>query len=164
MSSADVIRAGLDLTPAHTAASEYDIKKAYEYVHSVIDTADDDEDLLWHGWALREAILAGMQSVIEEECGCESPGVEKESDAMFDACKYGKAAFSQMAAKMNNELKPCPFCGNVPDVVTSWIPRKVYSTMCVYPNCATRPGTDYFSEKRLAVNAWNNRNKGEIKA
>ena len=111
-----------------------------------------------------DTLVKQLEEECDDECGCESPGVEKESDAMFDACKYGKAAFSQMAAKMNNELKPCPFCGNVPDVVTSWIPRKVYSTMCVYPNCTTRPGTDYFSKRCLAVNAWNNRNKGEIKA
>ena len=31
-----------------------------DYVDSVLHTADYKQDLLWHGWALREAFLAGI--------------------------------------------------------------------------------------------------------
>jgi hypothetical protein len=37
-----------------------DIPAAYEYVDSVLHTADDPRSLGWHGWALREAFLAGI--------------------------------------------------------------------------------------------------------
>ena len=37
-----------------------DIMAAYNYVDSVIDTADDKIAIMWHGWALREAFLAGI--------------------------------------------------------------------------------------------------------
>ena len=37
-----------------------DIVDAYSYVESVSDTADNPKDVMWHGWALREAFLAGV--------------------------------------------------------------------------------------------------------
>ena len=96
--SKDVILAGIDLMPAHTASSSIDIDRAYVYVSSIMHTADDDKGPLWHGWALREAFLAGMQAVIEEECGCEPAGISEAADAMFKALKDGKTAFGKMAA------------------------------------------------------------------
>lgn len=36
----------------------HEVKAAYEYVTSVRDTADNQRDMMWHGWALREAFLA----------------------------------------------------------------------------------------------------------
>ena len=37
-----------------------EIMAGYNYVTSVLDTADDKHALMWHGWALREAFLAGI--------------------------------------------------------------------------------------------------------
>lgn len=33
----------------------------YDYVDSVLDTADDKKNLMWHGWALRAAFIAGAK-------------------------------------------------------------------------------------------------------
>jgi hypothetical protein len=35
--------------------------EAYKYVESISHTADDKERMMWHGWALREAFLAGIK-------------------------------------------------------------------------------------------------------
>ena len=56
-----------DLTPEHSArppgsAGEYDVVAAYQYVDSVVQTADAISPCgghAWHDWALREAFLAG---------------------------------------------------------------------------------------------------------
>lgn len=59
-----------DLTPEHTlrgnghdsnAPIHPQVAAAYEYVDTVADTADIESDgaPAWHGWALREAFLAG---------------------------------------------------------------------------------------------------------
>lgn len=39
-----------------------DVVSAYAYVDSVIDTSDFIDPPSWHGWALREAFLAGMSA------------------------------------------------------------------------------------------------------
>jgi hypothetical protein len=53
-----------DLTPEHTKRGDSigntDIDAANKYVGSVIDTSDFLDQYLWHGWALREAFLAGI--------------------------------------------------------------------------------------------------------
>ncbi len=50
-----------------------DVLKSYWYVDSVLWTADAvAHGYAWHGWALREAFLAGM-SAAREESECESP-------------------------------------------------------------------------------------------
>lgn len=67
MGSRETILSGKDLTPFHTAASHEAIKSAYDYVHGVIDTSDFENTLAWHGWALREAFLAGRVSMLSEE-------------------------------------------------------------------------------------------------
>lgn len=33
----------------------------YDYVSSVAHTADDKFNIMWHGWALREAFIAGAK-------------------------------------------------------------------------------------------------------
>lgn len=55
-----------DLTPEHTSRHISDelqeVRAAYNYVDSVVDTADALSSVggcAWHGWALREAFLAG---------------------------------------------------------------------------------------------------------
>ncbi len=61
-----------DLTPEHTKRGSEDhgqksgeplnaeIEAAYAYVDSVLDTSDYKPNFAWHGWALREAFLAGI--------------------------------------------------------------------------------------------------------
>lgn len=34
---------------------------AYDYVESIMHTADDKRNFMWHGWALREAFIAGVK-------------------------------------------------------------------------------------------------------
>ncbi|MCP4595736.1 hypothetical protein [Neptuniibacter sp.] len=56
-----------DLTPEHSKRNtpddeplHPDISAAYDYVDSVLDTSDFKDSYAWHGWALREAFLAGI--------------------------------------------------------------------------------------------------------
>lgn len=62
-----------DITPEHTkrgnghdtfsdAPIHPDVLAAYQYVDGVIDTADIHAGIspAWHGWAIREAFLAGV--------------------------------------------------------------------------------------------------------
>ena len=61
-----------DLTPEHTKRGSedhgstndgplhQDITAAYKYVDSVLDTSDSRDSYMWHGWAIREAFLAGI--------------------------------------------------------------------------------------------------------
>lgn len=37
------------------------ISAAYDHVESMIPQADDSHRLMWHGWALREAFMAGAE-------------------------------------------------------------------------------------------------------
>ena len=103
MSSKEVVFAGVDLTPFHTASTSVDIDRAYAYVDSVTHTVDDEEQMYWHGWALREAFLAGMQARDEEECGCEPTGTSEASEAMFKAQKDGKTSAGKMASKEDGD-------------------------------------------------------------
>ena len=60
----------MDITPEHTKRGSVDhgsvgdlhpeIVAAYDYVDSVLHTADVTTPYAWHGWALREAFLAGV--------------------------------------------------------------------------------------------------------
>ncbi len=50
-------------TPEHDKRSETfseEVLRSYGYVESVMHTADDMSSRMWHGWALREAFLAGI--------------------------------------------------------------------------------------------------------
>jgi hypothetical protein len=50
------------LTPEHDKRypSSSATQQAHDYVDSVVLTADDSNKLMWYGWALREAFLAGI--------------------------------------------------------------------------------------------------------
>ena len=64
------------ITPEHDKRDHYrqetgsnhpDISASYRYVDSVVDTADYKEPFLaWHGWALREAFLAGCSYAAQQ--------------------------------------------------------------------------------------------------
>lgn len=61
-----------DITPEHTKRGSEggehkndkplnaEIIAAYAYIDSVLDTSDYKPVFAWHGWALREAFLAGI--------------------------------------------------------------------------------------------------------
>ena len=54
-----------DLIPEHTKRQQQgtvspEVEAAYQYVTAVKDTSDYHGQLAWHGWALREAFLAGI--------------------------------------------------------------------------------------------------------
>jgi len=54
-----------NLVPEHkkrTVASGLhpEIEAAYNYVSRVLETSDYSDTYAWHGWALREAFLAGI--------------------------------------------------------------------------------------------------------
>jgi len=68
--SKDLVEKGIDITPHHSMGKREDIKAAYAYVLSVVRTADTNEVYpAWHGWALREAFLAGIHHV-KRSRGC----------------------------------------------------------------------------------------------
>jgi len=47
---------------------------------------------------IRQALKAKMDKEAEDEdIGCEPPGVAEAADAVFDACKHGKATFDEIA-------------------------------------------------------------------
>lgn len=68
-----------DLTPEHTKRGgkdhgahddgplHPDISAAYDYVDSIVDTSDFKPQFAWHGWALREAFLAGISYAQKEK-------------------------------------------------------------------------------------------------
>ncbi len=54
-----------DLTPEHAKRDDGhdlhpDVVAAYAYVDRVLNTSDYTNPYAWHGWALREAFLAGI--------------------------------------------------------------------------------------------------------
>ena len=58
------------------------------------------------------------------------------------------------------ELKPCPFCGVVPDGVNSYnlSGNTYFFVMCVNGNCEVGPEADYYYETpEEAADAWNTR-------
>ena len=61
-----------DLSPEHTKRqtsgphSNPEVSASYDYVDSVLDTSDFEGAFAWHGWALREAFLAGATHAQEQ--------------------------------------------------------------------------------------------------
>ena len=37
------------------------VEAGYQFVKIMLDKADDKAKLMWHGWALREAFIAGAE-------------------------------------------------------------------------------------------------------
>ena len=65
---------------------------AYDYVDRVVDTADDKVKLMWHGWALRDAFIAGAmwQSTQHgvEPTECEHAHINIAKRTCYDCGKY----------------------------------------------------------------------------
>lgn len=50
--------------PHKTTAPDHEwakIEAGYQHVETMVPRADDQANLLWHGWALREAFIAGAE-------------------------------------------------------------------------------------------------------
>lgn len=54
------VRDGGDHGANNDGAVHPEVKAAYDYVDSVLDTSDFEGAYAWHGWGLREAFLAGI--------------------------------------------------------------------------------------------------------
>jgi len=74
MTSRECVKSGVDLTPEHTkrrtpddAPLHSDIVSAGDYVDYVVHTSDFKNAYAWHGWALREAFLAGVSHAQEKQ-------------------------------------------------------------------------------------------------
>lgn len=57
------------------------------------------------------------------------------------------------------ELKPCPFCGERPNVITWFRPDKpaMYQIQCENQFCEIQPMTFYHTNKAVVVRKWNRR-------
>lgn len=57
---------------------------------------------------------------------------------------------------MSEELKGCPFCGEIPNV---WYPimKTVYQIICSNEYCLVKPLGRHHSMKEAAIAAWNHR-------
>lgn len=60
---------------------------------------------------------------------------------------------------MQNELKPCPFCGATPYIICNKYRHNEFSwsVKCSNTNCPTIPMTYEHTEERDAINNWNQR-------
>ena len=57
---------------------------------------------------------------------------------------------------MQNELKPCPFCGGTPSVHYHEI-LEMYSVVCENENCNIVCHTSVCAKKEYAIENWNRR-------
>lgn len=63
--------------------------------------------------------------------------------------------------KMAGKLKPCPFCGQIPDVdeYRDMFGRKYYGVSCNNEYCKIQPFTDGLPTEEKAIREWNERKK-----
>jgi Lar family restriction alleviation protein len=57
------------------------------------------------------------------------------------------------------ELKPCPFCGEIPkiEIFTDMFERKKYGIECHGSDCEINPMTAWYADENDAIEAWNRR-------
>ena len=58
---------------------------------------------------------------------------------------------------MNNELKPCPFCGWRAFIGKTKSEHPYYWVYCGLENCSVNPKTKAFNRKEYAIEVWNRR-------
>lgn len=60
---------------------------------------------------------------------------------------------------MPNNLKPCPFCGGLPNVDKCEMPYSpvFYAVECDNINCPVQPSTDYCKDRAFIIKLWNKR-------
>lgn len=59
---------------------------------------------------------------------------------------------------MNDELKPCPFCGNKPELFVSGFKEGfLYSVSCNQVDCWIKPCTEWTTHRQEAIDDWNRR-------
>lgn len=56
-----------------------------------------------------------------------------------------------------DNLKPCPFCGKTPELLSRRYDRTKYQIACVFDGCACMPDTWLYTTKEEAVRMWNAR-------
>ena len=63
---------------------------------------------------------------------------------------------NQLLERLDEELKPCPFCGEIPEILKNYA---TYAVSCnaKIPNCTTYPSTTYYYTSKEAIAAWNKR-------
>ena len=62
---------------------------------------------------------------------------------------------------MNEELKPCPFCGKIPKIIISKNSnsKDFYSVECKRMSCTFLVSTFAYRTEKEAIEAWNRRSK-----
>ena len=55
------------------------------------------------------------------------------------------------------ELKPCPFCGKIPELVEWWDGGNGYYAGCSNEGCQIVPSTNMGLSREEAIKAWNTR-------
>lgn len=67
---------------------------------------------------------------------------------------------------MKIELKPCPFCGALPNMEIGYPTDRpetlYYAIMCDNIKCAVQPTTDYYTSKGQSTRAWNRRANNDL--
>ena len=66
---------------------------------------------------------------------------------------------------MTEKLKPCPFCGAIPDIKRLHLSNhKIsFSIVCFNTNCFVKPMSEWFNTEEKAIEAWNRRANNEGK-
>jgi predicted RNA-binding Zn-ribbon protein involved in translation (DUF1610 family) len=55
------------------------------------------------------------------------------------------------------KLKPCPWCGGIPEVIKECEYKRQYSYHVICTKCEMKPRTFLFNTERRAKEIWNNR-------
>ena len=59
---------------------------------------------------------------------------------------------------MYDELKPCPFCGGLGELIRETVADEIlYAVACSCWHCRVGPITDWYQTKEHAIEAWNKR-------
>lgn len=101
-----------DLTPEHSRrytpdekSIHPDVQAAYDYVESIRETSDYKDSLAWHGWALREAFLAGItysEKPQQRQVAPTDNGIE-ELDEICESFNAGKINLTQLVCTAWNK-------------------------------------------------------------
>lgn len=83
-------------------------KAAYDYVDSVVGTADDKQNLMWHGWALREAFEAGYRSA--QQCVHPTNGGPALRACINAYCGWVGKESACLTWKHAGDERMCPHC------------------------------------------------------
>jgi len=80
-----------------------DINAAYDYVTSVLNTSDFTNPIAWHGWAIREAFLAGISHAQKNSIAISQEQLDQHLDKILKAS--GSALKNYTMAKSLDEMR-----------------------------------------------------------